>query len=62
MTTGLNYPVILQKEGTIIPIQDVDLQKGITTTNSLKNIPMDLSILLYQADYIAKGHVLIEDN
>lgn len=49
MTIGLNHPIVLQKEGTIVPIQHI-IASGARSTSGLKQTPMRLSVFLDQYD------------
>ena len=49
MTAELNYPIVLQKEGTVVPTQHI-IGYGARQTSALKNTPMRLNVLLDQYD------------
>ena len=57
---SLNYPMVYQKEGTIIPIQHI-IKTGARATSGLKSTPMRLTVLLDKDTTTAAGHVLVED-
>jgi alpha-glucosidase (family GH31 glycosyl hydrolase) len=59
LSAPTTHPIVLQKAGTIIPIQD-PFRDGRRGLEGLLTIPLTISALLDQ-DKNARGHVLIED-
>ena len=55
-----NYPMVYQKEGTIVPFQHI-IKTGARSTMGLKDTAVRFTVFLDQTTKDAKGHALIED-